>query len=692
MKAFSFRKRLTGVGLFLVLVATGVRAAPLTWFPGPSLDYANSSAATVVMSGYGNVVVGGDFSVYAEGLIATNSYWTPLTQTLWGTYIAPGAVASGGQIILFGGTDGTASMSTAIDYSPSDTAAPLASMSVPRSYLGYAGDRGGNAYAIGGLDGSGQPLASGEKLTNPDGSSGAWTPIASLPAPRYRFPAVFDGTDLIYIFGGYNDTNSGVESSSVMRYSISGNTWTTLAPLPVAVAGSCATLGADGEFYVVGGLSGGVATNLVQVYNPAANSWVISTPLPESLSASVMGVDSLGRLLVMGGMDTNGNDTADVWRSQQLGVPDTMPVLTQFPTTSATYGAAYISSINATGNPQPVYELVNGPAGMTVDYYTGAINWTPQGVNEVGSIPVTIAATNYAGATNWSFNITVPNPRPVLPTGIRVVSVTDNSVTLAWDPEDPIYGAVTYSLAIPHAYHSPKGSGGGVNYQVIATGIATNNGVTLSGLAPGTSTTFDLSATGPGGTTGFAYNGIVVTTTAPQGPTNLWITGLTSTSISLAWTPSPGPAQSPLYSTIVSYTIMRHDNGATASVPAVVGLTGTNGTVSGLTPGQSHTWYIAGVDAQGYVSAAPYFAYIVATNSVPARASLSGGSPAAGGGFQFSIQPGTMQTTLIQATTNPADPLSWTTIFTNPIGGGPLNYTDAAAGLFPARFYRVVSP
>ena len=149
-----------------------------------------------------------------------------------------------------------------------------------------------------------------------------WAAIASLPAARYNFPAVFNRTNYIYICGGLTDTTSGIESASVLRYSVSGNNWTNMASMPVAVAGSAATLGADGKIYVVGGISGGVSTNVVQVYNPAANSWIISTALPEGLSLAAMGVDSLGRLIVMGGMDTNGNDVGDVWRSQQLGVPD----------------------------------------------------------------------------------------------------------------------------------------------------------------------------------------------------------------------------------------------------------------------------------------------------------------------------------------------------------------------------------
>jgi len=479
------------IGMTLWFGVAVLSAAPLTWFPGPAMDYPGSDAATVVIPSLGNVVIAGN-TAYPEGLLATNSFWTPLGQPFYGVNLAPGAVASGGSIIIYGGNDGTGSVNTAVNYSPSDGTSTLASMSVPRSYLGYAPDRSGNAYAIGGLDDGGQPLSSAESYSQ---DSGAWSAIASLPTAVYNFPAVFDGTNYIYIFGGRTNTTSGTETATVLRYSVSANTWTAKASLPVAVAGSAAALGTDGKIYVVGGVSGGVATNVVQVYNAAANSWVISTPLPEGLSAAALGVDGLGRLILMGGMDTNGNDVSDVWRSQQLGVPDSAPVLTQFPGTNANYQITYASTIAATGNPQPVYMLVNGPTNMTVDPYSGAIAWIPQGLGQIGAIPVTIAATNYAGSTNWSFTITVPNPRPATPTNLYLASATEYSVTLAWSPEDPVAGSVTYSIFIPHPYHSPKGSGGGVNYQLIGSTTSTN--FTISGLTPNMSYGYDVNANSP---------------------------------------------------------------------------------------------------------------------------------------------------------------------------------------------------
>ncbi len=675
MKANRFQKFLLA-GIAPLFVGAGLSAAPLTWFPGPVMDYPGSSAATVVMPGLGNVVFAGS-TAYPEGLVATNIYWTPLGQPFYGT-IAPGAVASGGSIIVYGGNNGISSVNTVVNYSPSDGSSPLAAMSVPRSYLGYAPDRSGNAYAIGGLDDSGNPLASAE-VYNQDAN--AWSAIASLPAARFDFPAVFDHTNYIYIFGGYTNTVSGVEISSVLRYSVSQNTWTELAPMLVATAGSAAAFGVDGKVYVVGGVTGGVTSSMVQVYDPAANSWTISTPLPEGLSASAMGVDSLGRLIVMGGMDTNGNDVGHVWRSQQLNAPDVAPVFTGFPGSNATYQAAYTSSISATGNPQPVFVLVSGPTNLAVDPYSGAIAWTPEGLGQVGAIPVTIAATNYAGSTNLAFTITVPNPRPATATNLYLASSTEYSVTLAWPPEDPAFGSVTYSIFIPHPYHSPRGSGGGVNYQLIGSTTSTN--FTISGLKPNTSYAFDVNASGPGGTSGYA--GIGVTTLGPQPPSNLRLTGITSTTISLAWDPSPGPVP------IVRYEILGWVGGLLPTLGYGTNYTGTSATIAGLTPGTYEEWTVAGFDAAGNVSGWAPGGYAV--NPVPTPVTLAAivAPPPAAGGFQFSVQASAVQTTLIQATANLGNPNSWTTIATNP-PGSTFIFTDTNASQFPTRYYRVVSP
>jgi hypothetical protein len=101
---------------------------------------------------------------------------------------------------------------------------------------------------------------------------------------------------------------------------------------------------------------------------------------------------------------------------------------------------------------------------------------------------------------------------------------------------------------------------------------------------------------------------------------------------------------------------------------------------------------VAAYDAYGNVSGYDYFPSLV-INPVPVPAALTAVTvPPAAGGFSFSVQASAVQTTLIQATTNPGDPSSWVTIATNPPTGGTFNFTDTNASQFPMRFYRVVSP
>jgi hypothetical protein len=688
MRTARLKKFLVG-SIALFIIGVGLSAAPLTWFPGPSLNAPMSGAAAIISRG-NNIVVGGDAYAsyfypvtYPLSLAATNSYWTSLSPYS-GLNIAGGAVVSDGLFIIYGGTDGTISQNITIAYDPTgDPVPPLPKMQVARSYLGYAPDRNGNAYAFGGLDDSGNPLASAERLNAADTTPG-WTYIASLPGPRYNFPAVFDRTNYIYIFGGLTDPATGVETDSVLRYTVNANTWSNMGSMPVAVAGSAATLGPDGNIYVAGGTSGGVSTNLVQVYNPAANSWALSTPLLESLSLAAIGVDSLNRLIVIGGVDDNGVDVADVWRTQQFGVPDSPPVITQVPTSKAIYLAAYSSSVIATGSPPPTYSLVSGPVGMQVDYYTGAITWTPQGLDQIGLNPVTVQAANYAGSSNYSFTITVPNPPPATPTNLTVVGVTESSVTLSWSPADPTAGAVTYSVWLQHVAHSPRGSGVTITYSQVGSST-TNTTFTISGLTAGSSHTYYVKATGPGGTSGY---GVVSATTLPAPPpTNLHVTALTSTSITLSWDPPVGGFPT------ASYAVIGWFNGIAAQYPiGVANIPGTSITITGLASGTPMLWGVSARDTMGNVTAYDYLPNLVANPPPQAAVLAAPGLSQPSGAFQFSVQAGSARTTFIQASVNPADPSSWVTIATNPPTADTFIFTDPDPTQFPARFYRVVSP
>jgi hypothetical protein len=120
-------------------------------------------------------------------------------------------------------------------------------------------------------------------------------------------------------------------------------------------------------------------------------------------------------------------------------------------------------------------------------------------------------------------------------------------------------------------------------------------------------------------------------------------------------------------------------------------ISNTTFTVTGLGPGQAILWGVSALDAYGNLSSYDYLPSL-AVNPVPAPAALAASAPPVTGGFQLTVQASAVQTTFIEATTNPTDPNSWTTIATNPPTSGSITFTDTAASQFPMRFYRVVSP
>jgi chitinase len=205
----------------------------------------------------------------------------------------------------------------------------------------------------------------------------------------------------------------------------------------------------------------------------------------------------------------------------------------------------------------------------------------------------------------------------------------------------------------------------------------------------GTTHALVVKASANGHTSAYSAS-VAATTTSPQLPTNMRLTGVTSTTLSLAWDASPGPAQNPNYSAITSYSIVQYIPG-TGIVPKATGITGTTGTVTGLTPNTAAYWTVEAFDGQGY-AAYSTFNLVAATNPVAVPPQLNGGVQLADGNFQFSAteRGSAVQTVLIQASANLADPNSWVQIGSVYPGTNALTFTDTNAFQFPARFYRMV--
>jgi len=103
-----------------------------------------------------------------------------------------------------------------------------------------------------------------------------WFSIASLPQSRAAAAAVTDGTN-IFIIGG--DNGAGAPQSTLYRYNIATDTYTTLASLPISPAAELGAVYLNGKIYRIGGRIGGSsATSLLEAYDIALNTW--SSPLP----------------------------------------------------------------------------------------------------------------------------------------------------------------------------------------------------------------------------------------------------------------------------------------------------------------------------------------------------------------------------------------------------------------------------
>src|SRR5439155_17957292 len=146
------------------------------------------------------------------------------------------AVWTGSQMIVWGGFGATGYLNTGGRYcaqpaSPTPTATPCASAGswteqapYPISISGAAGAaQGGNIYTFGGLSAGTPTTAAYEYMP----ASNTWTAIAPLPAARYWFSAVSDGT-YVYLLGGVNQ--SGIPTATLWRYDPATNTYNTSLP------------------------------------------------------------------------------------------------------------------------------------------------------------------------------------------------------------------------------------------------------------------------------------------------------------------------------------------------------------------------------------------------------------------------------------------------------------------------------
>jgi fibronectin type 3 domain-containing protein len=139
-----------------------------------------------------------------------------------------------------------------------------------------------------------------------------------------------------------------------------------------------------------------------------------------------------------------------------------------------------------------------------------------------------VSAVDAAGESPLSAAFT---PIPAAPSGLEVNSVTANSVSLSWNASTEAGGYRVLNETTN-------------TYNTISSGTTTS--FTDTTVQPGTTYAFVVYGTNGSGTS--AASGSVTATTLAAAPSNLAVTGVTSSSMSLGWT---APAGSGSYSYVV---------------------------------------------------------------------------------------------------------------------------------------------
>ena len=185
---------------------------------------------------------------------------------------------------------------------------------------------------------------------------------------------------------------------------------------------------------------------------------------------------------------------------------------------------------------------------------------------------------------------------PSTPTNLRVVSVTEDSITIAWNASTDNSGKI-------HAYIA-----GGIYHP----GNSTTK--TFTGLVPNWTVTYRVQAMDPSGNTSGLSAPLTVTTlpdrTAPTTPANLRVTGTGISTVSLAWDRS-SDRWSFSYEVLMDGSVL-----ASAAHPFV----GTPFTTLRKIPPGSHTFQVRARDFSGNISGL--------SNAVPVTLAGNGDSTA----------------------------------------------------------------
>jgi cyclophilin family peptidyl-prolyl cis-trans isomerase len=227
--------------------------------------------------------------------------------------------------------------------------------------------------------------------------------------------------------------------------------------------------------------------------------------------------------------------------------------------------------------------FADGTSTATTATVTGLANGT--------SYVFRVAAKNSVGTGLFSANSAAVTPRtmPGAPTGVTGAA-GNTEVSLSWTAPVSTGGSAITDYIIEYS------SNNGLSWTLFADGTSTTTTATLTGLANGTSYVFRVAAKNSAGTGLFSANSAAVTPRTLAGPP----TGVSGTAgtgqVSLSWTAPASTGGSAITDYIIEYS---SNNGVTWTPFADGTSTATTATVTGLANGTSYVFRVAAKNSVG---------------------------------------------------------------------------------------------
>jgi len=185
------------------------------------------------------------------------------------------------------------------------------SMQSPREVNAQVQVSGGNVLTIGGVDNSGNILASAEIYRT---AKGTWTLTGSMQVAREMFPAVVLKNGKILVSGGLG-TGSTVLGGAEL-FDPKTNAWTPAGSLSVARFGHTATLLPSGKVLLAGGCTASncsTSTAASEIYDPATNSWSATGSLNIARSYHTAVRLNSGVVLAIGGFAGGASPSCELY-------------------------------------------------------------------------------------------------------------------------------------------------------------------------------------------------------------------------------------------------------------------------------------------------------------------------------------------------------------------------------------------